>query len=107
MLGAGPISIELAQALGRLGVAVTVLEREPRVLEREEPALAQRLLARLRAEGVEVVTGVDADRVSVDPDGGGAKTVHAGERSWTRARRSSSARDGRRTSRASDWRRPA
>ncbi|HVF79117.1 MAG TPA: FAD-dependent oxidoreductase [Solirubrobacteraceae bacterium] len=82
MLGAGPITIELAQALARLGVAVTVLERESRVLEREEPALAQRLLARLRAEGVEVVTGVDADRVTVGP-GATERTVHAGERSWT------------------------
>jgi pyruvate/2-oxoglutarate dehydrogenase complex dihydrolipoamide dehydrogenase (E3) component len=82
MIGGGPVTIELAQALARLGVGVTVLERAARVLEREEPALAERLLARLRAEGVEVVTGVDADRVSVGP-GGTAKTVHAGERSWT------------------------
>jgi pyruvate/2-oxoglutarate dehydrogenase complex dihydrolipoamide dehydrogenase (E3) component len=82
MIGAGPITIELAQALARLGVTVTVLQRGPRVLTREEPALAERLLARLRAEGVEVVTGVDADRVSVGA-GGDAKTVHAGERSWT------------------------
>ena len=82
MIGAGPITIELAQALARLGVAVTVLQRGPRVLAHEEPALAERLLGRLRAEGVEVVTGVDADRVSVS-EGGAAKTVHAGERSWT------------------------
>ena len=82
MIGGGPITIELAQALVRLGVPVTVLQSGPRILPREEPALARRLLARLRAEGVEVVTGVDADRVSVGA-GGAAKTVHAGERSWT------------------------
>jgi pyruvate/2-oxoglutarate dehydrogenase complex dihydrolipoamide dehydrogenase (E3) component len=82
MIGAGPVAVELAQALARLGVRVTVLQRGPRVLAREEPALAHRLLARLRTEGVEVVTGVAADRVSVGA-GGAAKTVHAGNRSWT------------------------
>ncbi|MEJ7797514.1 MAG: FAD-dependent oxidoreductase [Solirubrobacteraceae bacterium] len=83
MIGAGPISIELAQALTRLGIPVTVLESETRVLTREEPALADRLVARLRAEGVDLQTGVKIDRVSVREDG--AKTVHAGERSWTAA----------------------
>jgi len=82
MIGGGPVTVELAQALARLGVRTTVLQRGPRVLAREEPALAERLLARLRAEGIEVVTGVEADRASVDA-GGAAKTVHAGERSWT------------------------
>jgi pyruvate/2-oxoglutarate dehydrogenase complex dihydrolipoamide dehydrogenase (E3) component len=80
MIGGGPVSIELAQGLVRLGVAVTVLQRGPRVLAREEPELAERLLARLRAEGVDVVTGVDADRVTV---AAGRKTVHAGGRSWS------------------------
>lgn len=82
MLGAGPVSIELAQGLARLGTRVTVLQRGARVLAREEPALGERLLARLRGEGVEVVTGVDADRVSVG-ERGAAKSVHAGERAWT------------------------
>ncbi len=81
MLGAGPISMELAQGLARLGVRVTVLQRGERVLAREEPELAGRLLARLRAEGVELVCGVRADRVTVEP--GGARRVHAGQRSWS------------------------
>jgi pyruvate/2-oxoglutarate dehydrogenase complex dihydrolipoamide dehydrogenase (E3) component len=82
MIGAGPIAMELAQALVRLGVPVTVLEREPGVLQREEPELAARLVAKLRAEGVEIVSGVEIDRVTV---AGATKTVHAGERSWTAA----------------------
>jgi pyruvate/2-oxoglutarate dehydrogenase complex dihydrolipoamide dehydrogenase (E3) component len=81
MIGAGPVSIELAQALSRLGVRVTVLQRGERVLTREEPELAARLAARLRAEGVQLRTGVRIDRVSVRDDGG--KTVHAGAESWT------------------------
>lgn len=83
-IGGGPIAIELAQGLGRLGVAVTVLERGPRILPRDEPELADRLLATLRAEGVDVQLEVAVDRVSVRA-GGAAKTVHAGERSWTAA----------------------
>ena len=81
MIGAGPICIELAQALNRLGVTVTVLQRGARILPREEPALAERLLARLRDEGVDVQTGVAIDRVEVRA-GDGRKVVHAGERSW-------------------------
>jgi pyruvate/2-oxoglutarate dehydrogenase complex dihydrolipoamide dehydrogenase (E3) component len=84
MIGAGPIVIELAQGLTRLGVPVTVLEKGPGVLTREEPELAARLLARLRAEGVDVQLDVAVDRVTVAADGG-SKTVHAGERSWTAA----------------------
>ena len=84
MIGAGPISIELSQALARLGVSVTVLQKGAGVLEREEPALVERLVRKLRAEGVELEVGVDIDRVSVAEDGL-SKTVHAGEWSWTAA----------------------
>jgi pyruvate/2-oxoglutarate dehydrogenase complex dihydrolipoamide dehydrogenase (E3) component len=83
MIGGGPISVELAQALVRLGARVTVLQRGPRLLPREEPALAERLTARLGREGAELVTDAEADRVTVAADG--TKTVHAGERSWTAA----------------------
>jgi pyruvate/2-oxoglutarate dehydrogenase complex dihydrolipoamide dehydrogenase (E3) component len=83
MIGAGPISIELSQALTRLGVRVTVLQKGSRALEREEPALAERLLRTLRAEGVDLHVDVDVDRVSVARDG--AKTAHTGERSWSAA----------------------
>jgi pyruvate/2-oxoglutarate dehydrogenase complex dihydrolipoamide dehydrogenase (E3) component len=81
MIGGWPINIDLAQVLTRLGVRVTVLEQAPRILPREEPALADRLLGILRAEGVEVELGVQVDRVSVLETG--SKTVHAGERAWT------------------------
>ena len=80
MIGGGPICVELAQGLARLGVRVTILQRGPRLLPREEPELAERLTAALRAERVQIVTDVEADRVSVAADA--TKTVHAGERSW-------------------------
>ena len=81
MIGGGPICVELAQALARLGVRVTVLQRGPRLLPREEPDLAERLTAVLRAERIEIVTEVEAERVSVDATTG-MKIVHAGEGSW-------------------------
>jgi pyruvate/2-oxoglutarate dehydrogenase complex dihydrolipoamide dehydrogenase (E3) component len=58
-VGAGPTSIELAQAFARLGVRVTVIEREDRILAREEPELVAILQRRLAEEGVEVHLGVD------------------------------------------------
>ena len=70
VIGGGPIAIELAQALTRLGARVTVLEREARILPREEPELAELLARRLRVEGVEIHTGVSIAVVETTPDGG-------------------------------------
>ena len=79
VIGGGPIAIELAQGLQRLGTQVTVLERSDGVLGRDEPALAARVAARLRAEGVDLRTGVEVERVSVRD---GRKVVHAGAQEW-------------------------
>jgi len=74
IVGGGPISMELSQGLARLGVRVTVLERGSRVLARDEPELAARLSGWISADGVELVTAVDVDSVSVE---GGEKVVRA------------------------------
>jgi pyruvate/2-oxoglutarate dehydrogenase complex dihydrolipoamide dehydrogenase (E3) component len=60
ILGGGPIGCELGQALGRLGVEVTILQLGPRLLMREDPDASELLLRRLEAEGVNVVTGANA-----------------------------------------------
>jgi pyruvate/2-oxoglutarate dehydrogenase complex dihydrolipoamide dehydrogenase (E3) component len=54
LIGGGPIGIEMAQAMNRLGVKTTVLQRGSRILERDEPALVDTLLRKLRSEGVVV-----------------------------------------------------
>ena len=64
VLGGGPIGCELGQAFGRLGVRVTILERMGRLLEKEEAEAAELLRARLGAEGIRVLTGAQARRVS-------------------------------------------
>lgn len=74
VVGGGPVGVELAQALTRLGVRVTVLQRGPRLLPRDEPALVARLTERLRADGVEVHLGAHVQSVGVE---GGERVVTA------------------------------
>jgi pyruvate/2-oxoglutarate dehydrogenase complex dihydrolipoamide dehydrogenase (E3) component len=52
ILGGGPIAVEMAQSFARLGARVTVLQRSPQILSREDPDLAGLIQARLEAEGV-------------------------------------------------------
>ncbi|QYK42561.1 MAG: FAD-dependent oxidoreductase [Paracoccaceae bacterium] len=63
ILGGGPIGIEMAQAHRRLGCRVTVVEAA-RALGREDAELAAVALARVRAEGVEIVEGTPATAIA-------------------------------------------
>ena len=63
VVGGGPIAVELAQGLNRLGVRVTLLQRGDRLLPRDEPELTAIVAASLRGEGVDVRFGVDTQRV--------------------------------------------
>jgi len=66
VLGGGAIGAELAQALARFGVTVTVVEALDRLLALETPAAGE-LIARVFAgEGIEVITGVAVERVERD-----------------------------------------
>jgi pyruvate/2-oxoglutarate dehydrogenase complex dihydrolipoamide dehydrogenase (E3) component len=73
VIGGGPISIEMAQAFRRLGVPVTVLQRGPGILPRDEPELVAVLTRVLREEGVDLLVDVDVQRVTVE---NGRKVVH-------------------------------
>src|SRR5215208_2436814 len=57
VLGAGPVGVELAQALARMGVSVAVVEGADAVLPREPRALGEALGVALEADGVELVLG--------------------------------------------------
>ena len=57
IVGGGPIGIEFAQILRRFGVGVTVVEMAETILPSEDPDTAERLLAILKSEGVDVRTG--------------------------------------------------
>jgi pyruvate/2-oxoglutarate dehydrogenase complex dihydrolipoamide dehydrogenase (E3) component len=75
-IGAGPISMELAQAFCRLGVSVTVLQNGDRILPRDEPNLGSILHDSVVDEGVDVRLGVDIARVEVED---GKKVVYGTE----------------------------
>ena len=85
VIGAGPIGLELAQAFGRLGSRVTVLEAQ-QPLAREDAECAAILLNSLAAEGVDIRSGVTVSRIDQDPlgvhvvvkDDGGAEATIAG-----------------------------
>ncbi|MEH0935747.1 dihydrolipoyl dehydrogenase family protein [Micromonospora psammae] len=83
VLGGGAIGLELAQVFARFGVRVTMLEALDRVLAIEEPEASEVTAAALRADGVEIHTGVKAERVSHD---GSTFTVHSGDDTFTAAR---------------------
>ncbi len=69
VLGGGAIGAELAQALARFGVLVTVVEAAGRLLPPEEPATSALITDVFRREGITVITGVGAAAVSYDGDG--------------------------------------
>ena len=54
VLGGGPIGCELTQAFARFGSKVTQVEMLPRIMIREDPEISDMVLARVRAEGVDV-----------------------------------------------------
>lgn len=63
VLGGGAIGCELAQAFGRLGVRVSLLEGLDRLLPREEPEASEVITFVLGREGVDVRTGSNVARV--------------------------------------------
>ena len=64
VIGGGPVGVEMAQGFRRLGCEeVTVLERLPRLLAREEPFASDEVRAALEAEGITVVTDAAVHRV--------------------------------------------
>ena len=64
VIGGGPIAVELAQALNRLGTDVQLVEMLPRCLAREEAELAHALVEVLEGEGVRIAHEARAESVS-------------------------------------------
>ena len=63
VVGGGPIGMEMAQAHGRLGSRVTVIEGF-KALGKDDPELAVTVLDRLRQEGIEIVEDALVEKVS-------------------------------------------
>jgi len=72
IIGGGPIGMEMAQAHVRLGSKVTVIGGA-QALGKDDPEMAEVVLERLRAEGIEIVEQAQAARIE---GADGAVTVH-------------------------------
>jgi pyruvate/2-oxoglutarate dehydrogenase complex dihydrolipoamide dehydrogenase (E3) component len=81
VLGGGYIGVEFGQMFRRFGSEVTIVQRGPRLLGREDPDVADEVARVLVEDGVEVL--LDADALRVEVEGAGVRlTVRApdGER---------------------------
>ncbi|PKM45180.1 MAG: pyridine nucleotide-disulfide oxidoreductase [Gammaproteobacteria bacterium HGW-Gammaproteobacteria-1] len=73
VLGGGPIGVELAQAFARLGSRVTVIQRGPRILPREDEDLVLALQQVMQDDGVEFCFNAEVEQVSRQD---GARLLH-------------------------------
>lgn len=72
IVGGGPVGSEMAQAFGRLGTRVTVIDLLDTILANDDPELTTLLQATLEKEGVRYVLGAGVKRVT---RAGGALSV--------------------------------
>ena len=66
VLGGGPVGVETAQALGRLGSSVAIVEGQEYLLPREPRPLGEGLGDALTAEGIELCLGQHAQSAARD-----------------------------------------
>ncbi|MGI8727558.1 MAG: dihydrolipoyl dehydrogenase family protein, partial [Solirubrobacterales bacterium] len=79
ILGGGPIGCEMAQAFGRLGAQVCLVEAADRLLPGEEPEVGALLAQVFAEEGVEVHASTTLERVEPGSGGGGRAILAGGE----------------------------
>ena len=64
VLGSGPIGIELASALNRLGVTVTVIHRSQQILKNDDRELVDILRVNLESEGLVILSKTTTHRIT-------------------------------------------
>lgn len=69
VVGGGYIGLEFAQMYRRFGAQVTVVERGPRLIAREDPEVSEAIADILRGEGVALRLGAECLRLASHPDG--------------------------------------
>jgi pyruvate/2-oxoglutarate dehydrogenase complex dihydrolipoamide dehydrogenase (E3) component len=81
-IGGGPIGIEIAQALSRLGSKVTVVHKAPSILEHDDSAVTTILLEQLEKEGIRFLLDTQISRFTsatgavVETAAGKTETIH-------------------------------
>jgi pyruvate/2-oxoglutarate dehydrogenase complex dihydrolipoamide dehydrogenase (E3) component len=79
VLGGGYIGVEMAQAYRRFGSKVTIVERAPRLVIREDADISEELLGILEAEGIDVALAAETLKV----EGTSGKAVSIAVRTQT------------------------
>jgi pyruvate/2-oxoglutarate dehydrogenase complex dihydrolipoamide dehydrogenase (E3) component len=69
VIGAGPVGLELGQALSRLGARVTIVEAAPTLLPDADPEVGEELARLLDAEGIELIADARVERALTGPGG--------------------------------------
>lgn len=69
ILGAGPIAMEMAQAFGRLGSRVTVIQRSGQILSREDKDMADIVQQAVERDGVTILLQRSVTRVQQGNNG--------------------------------------
>ncbi|HUO35590.1 MAG TPA: FAD-dependent oxidoreductase [Candidatus Acidoferrum sp.] len=64
VLGGGYVGLELSQAMRRFGSRVTLIERSERLLPREDEDVSDAILALFQAEGIDLISRAEAQRVA-------------------------------------------
>ncbi len=72
IMGAGPIGCELAQAFARLGSQVTLVQRGPRIMPREDEDVSKQVTERFIQESITIRTHHTAKAIKVE---GGRKAL--------------------------------
>jgi pyruvate/2-oxoglutarate dehydrogenase complex dihydrolipoamide dehydrogenase (E3) component len=62
VIGGGPIGIEIAQAMNRLGSKVIVIQHANKILEHDDPIVTGILLEQLQKEGISFLLNAGVDR---------------------------------------------
>jgi pyruvate/2-oxoglutarate dehydrogenase complex dihydrolipoamide dehydrogenase (E3) component len=64
VIGGGYIGVELSQAMGRFGSKVTVIDRNVRLMSREDPDVCEAIGSLLADEGIDILLNARIKRVS-------------------------------------------
>lgn len=75
VIGAGPVGLEMGQALSRLGARVTLIDQAPRLLPGAEPEIGETLAGLLSEEGIALMLDASIERIGARTDGGPRITV--------------------------------
>jgi pyruvate/2-oxoglutarate dehydrogenase complex dihydrolipoamide dehydrogenase (E3) component len=78
VLGGGYVGLEFGQMFRRFGARVTIVQRGPALLAREDPDVAEAVAGIMREDGIDVLLDADATGVADAPGGGVRLDVRVG-----------------------------